>query len=226
MIPRTNFAVRQALRVFRRNALLALGQPGLMAWITAGAILLATGLLPSSERGRLFISPAVATAVLLLATARAWRSQRRPAEFILLGGLLTLTALGVTRMPEVLQLGFTAIIMVLASLIVLSWVEWRFAPDFGQEGRYWAIEGGAYSALWSGLGLALAMIACAALKQYTGIGASLLYACGAIVGRAFGCFVAPPYYAYIDPATHVLHPEKGDADDETIGDWWKKGESR
>jgi hypothetical protein len=198
----------------------SLGQPGLIPWLAAGVILTATLLMPPTRGGRLCAFASLTTAIVLLASARNWRSQRRLTEVILLSSTLAAVGLGLAKMPASLQIGAAPVILIFVSLGILTWSEWRFAPDFGQTGIYWAVIGGIRGALWAGLGLGIAMVLRTAFHLPTGPTTTLVFVSGAIIGRWFGFLLVPARYPLGGSPTPVPH-DHPDLRPRDTADWWK-----
>ncbi|HRI82467.1 MAG TPA: hypothetical protein PLF88_08540 [Opitutaceae bacterium] len=204
-----------------RDIRVSLGQPGVMPWLAVGIILLAALLMPPSPVGRLCAFASLTTAIVLLAVARSWRNQRWLSEGILLCSTLVAVGLGIAKAPASLQVGAAPVILIFASLGILTWSEWRFAPDFGQTGVYWAVIGGIRGALWAGLGLGIAMVLRTAFQLPTGLTTTLVYVGGAAIGRWCGSLLMPARY----PLTgHPAAPHApSDLRPRDPADWWKHG---
>jgi hypothetical protein len=197
-----------------------LGQPGLMPWLAAGVILITALLMPPSPVGRLWALAAVTAAIVLLAFARSWRNQRWLTESILLCATLVAVGMGIARAPASLQIGAAPVLLIFVSLGILTWSEWRFAPDFGQIGIYWAVIGGIRGALWVGLGLGIAMLLRTAFHLPTGLTTTLVYVGGAAIGRWFGYLLVPARYPLgNDPLCAPQRPP--DLRPPDSADWWK-----
>lgn len=100
------------------------------------------------------LPPALATALLLLATASSWRARRTWVESVGLAAGVTFLALAFAGLPR----GIAASALPSASLL-LTWVvfassEWRFAPDLGQTGFAWIFRAALRPTLGTGIGAA------------------------------------------------------------------------
>lgn len=169
----------------------ALKEPGATAWIATAFLSTTALLLLADHRGHLMTAVISVTAVLLLSTGRGWRNHKVVAENIVLISALLVAGVSLTKGPGVVQIGLTPLAMVVVSLTTVAWSEWRFSPDFGQQGLFWAISESARATLWAGLGLIAAMFVCALLEVRAGIGVAITYALGAWAGRSFGLALVP-----------------------------------
>jgi hypothetical protein len=95
-------------------------------------------------------APVLATAVLFLATARAWHPRRAVVEAVMLAiGLLLATA-WLTPQPAPLVRALLPLAAVVAAWSACAYGAWRFAPDAGQRGWAWIFPASAARALpWS-----------------------------------------------------------------------------
>ncbi|MCB1104533.1 MAG: hypothetical protein H7A44_04830 [Opitutaceae bacterium] len=203
--------------------MITISRPGLMAWSAVSVICLLAWLLPDSETGNLLAATALATGIVLLATARCWRNQRWLTENILLLPALLATGLSITHTPDMVQVGLTPVLLIFTALPILAWNEWRFAPDFGQTGFMWALTGGVRGTLWAGLGLAIAMIMRAVFNLDTGMATAAIYAGCAGLGRGCGALLMPLNYS-MHPAvnlTFVAESHSATHTEDNSADWWK-----
>jgi len=90
------------------------------------------------------------TAVLLLATARAWHPRRALVETVMLAAGLLLATAWLTPRPAPLVRALLPLAAVVAAWGACAYGAWRFAPDVGQRGRMWIFPASAARALpWS-----------------------------------------------------------------------------
>ena len=202
---------------------LTFAKPGGLAWTLVLTLAGCAWLLRSTAAGQMWSAVIVASTTLLLATARSWRGCRRTNERISLVAGITLVGLFIVRTPPTLQIGLTPVLLTLTVLVVLSWHEWRFAPDHGQEGIYWAVAESARGTLWAGLGMSVAMMANAIVDPECLWLHTLLFGGGALVGRNFGLLVAPTCYAANSSldSTRLTHKRGSIEDPSSSADWWK-----
>ncbi len=107
----------------------------------------------------LTLAPVLTLAILLLATASAWRARREWVERIgLATGIFSLTA-ALSRLPPAVFAATFLPASVIVTLVVFAASEWRFAPDCGQTGFTWAIQAAARPTLLAALGAAAGLAA-------------------------------------------------------------------
>jgi hypothetical protein len=100
-------------------------------------------------------APLLATAVLLLATARAWRARRLFVEVVVLVIGLGFATAALAPLPAEIFRGLLPMAAVGAAWAACAHAEWRFAPDCGQRGFAWAWPAAAGRAALLALGAAL-----------------------------------------------------------------------
>jgi hypothetical protein len=115
----------------------------------------------------LFSLPALATAILVLATGRTWRARRAWVESVGLAVLLLIAALALARFPAPAFNATLPVAAILSAWLAFAYAEWRFAPDLGQRGLAWTFYAAAGSALPVVLGAVLALAPCAYLNRIT-----------------------------------------------------------
>jgi hypothetical protein len=169
--------------------------------------------------------------LILLATAKGWRTERRQVEALALGVSLTVAVVLMGRAPLPLQIGLTPLVMMAIVLGVLGFSEWQFAPDWGQKGMSWFIVEAVRGAMWAGLGLAIAMLGLALTQALAWTSSAhtwinvLLYGVGAFAGRTLDLLVHPRPNRSLaalregDPPRSVRNPGAG----QDAADWWKLG---
>lgn len=122
-------------------------------------------LLPLMNPLATVLPPALATALLLLATASSWRARRTWVESVGLAAGVTLLALTFTGLPR----GVAASTLPSACLL-LTWAlfaasEWRFAPDLGQTGFAWTFRAALRPTLCTGIGAAPGFVSLALFRD-------------------------------------------------------------
>jgi len=88
-------------------------------------------------------APALATGILLLATARTWRSSRLLVETLGCACLFVMTVAALSPLPPVIVRGLLPLVAVTAAWSACAHAEWRWAPDRGQRGYGWAVPAAA-----------------------------------------------------------------------------------
>lgn len=88
-------------------------------------------------------APVLATAILLLATGRAWRSHRRFVESVACACLLGSAAAALAPLPDVVFRALLPLAAVGAAWVACAYAAWRFAPDCGQRGFLWTLPAAA-----------------------------------------------------------------------------------
>jgi hypothetical protein len=169
-----------------RAAVQGLGQPGGTPWLVALLLTTAAWWLPVESDHRVAKAALMVTAILMLATGRSWRPRRTLTDLLMLGSSVCAVGALMSRAPFAWQIGFSPVAMTVAILISLAADEWRFAPDWGQQGVHWALIAGVTGTLWSGLGMGVAMVIIGAAARNEVTFAPAVYAAGALVGWAFG----------------------------------------
>jgi hypothetical protein len=94
--------------------------------------------MPASGILAISCAPLLATAILLLATARAWRARRLMVELVSLALTLGIVAATLAPLPSVVFRGLLPLAAVFSAWVAGAHAEWRFAPDHGQRGFAWA----------------------------------------------------------------------------------------
>jgi hypothetical protein len=100
-------------------------------------------------------APLLATAVLLLATARTWRTRRLMVEIVGLVMGFAFAAAVLAPLPPVVFRALLPLACIRAAWAACAHAEWRFAPDCGQSGFAWAWPAAAGRTALLALGAAL-----------------------------------------------------------------------
>lgn len=100
------------------------------------------------------VAPLLATAILLLATARAWIARRTFVEGVTLSALILLARLGLEPLPVIVRHALVPLATAASAWLALAQAEWRFAPDCGQRGWAWIFYATARPAFAAALGTA------------------------------------------------------------------------
>ena len=100
-------------------------------------------------------APLLATAVLLLATARTWRAHRVVVESVAFLVALAFAVAALAPLPPVVFRALLPLACIAAAWAACAHAEWRFAPDIGQSGFAWAWPAAAGRATLLALGAAV-----------------------------------------------------------------------
>lgn len=101
-------------------------------------------------------APAGATALLLLATHRAWLCRRAWVESIVFLVGFAFIAWHLCALPAVVLRATATFAALGAFWFGAAWAAWRFAPDCGQAGFAWVWSATVRPAVHAGFGLAIA----------------------------------------------------------------------
>ena len=155
----------------------------------------------------LFSLPALATAILVLATGRTWRARRAWVEAVALVSLILLAALALARCPAPALNATLPVAAILSAWLAFAYAEWRFAPDLGQRGLAWTFYAAAGSTLPTVLGAILALPPYAFLNRT----APEPVASAALIGAPM--LLAHAFHRALAPRGHRAHSTSSPEDD-------------